>query len=178
MAHFNTAYRLTNKNEGGFILHKVSEDAGGWTFAGIAKNFHPDWEGWPLVFAGERNTKRIREMVQDFYREEYWKPTGGRFIRSQRIANRMYDFAVNAGWKTAVRYAQECAGVTVDGYAGPVTLNAINTMGERLFLALFKLLRVQHRLRSMERRKSQKKFIVGWLRRDLQGMKYLLSQSH
>ena len=178
MADFYEAFRKTNANEGGWKLHKVKGDAGGWTFAGIAHNFHSDWSGWKSVFAGERNTSRIRTLVQDFYREEYWKKVGGRFIRSQRIANRIYDFAVNAGWKKAVRYAQECAGVKVDGYAGPVTLNAINTMGERLFLALFKLLRVQHRLRSMERRGSQKKFIVGWLRRDLQGMKYLLSQSH
>lgn len=176
MADFITAFNKTHDNEGGYKLHKVKGDAGGWTFAGIAYNFHPEWPGWNAVFAGDRGP-RVKALVADFYRAEYWNRISGDKIVSQRKANRIYDFAVNAGWRTAARYAQRCAGAKEDGRIGPVSLDAINGIPARLFLALFKLLRVEHRLRSMERRKSQKKFIVGWLRRDLQGMKYLLNQS-
>ncbi len=177
MAEFITAFNKTHDNEGGYKLHRVKDDAGGWTFAGIAYNYHPDWPGWKAVFAGDRGPK-VKTLVADFYRAEYWNRISGDKIQSQRKADRIYDFAVNASWRTAARYAQRCAGVKEDGHIGPVSLDAINGMSDRLFLALFKLLRVEHRLRSVERRKSQKKFIVGWLRRDLQGMKYLLSQSH
>jgi len=176
MADFYIAFCKTHDNEGGYKLHKVKGDAGGWTFAGIAYNYHPGWSGWKAVFAGDRSS-RVKFLVAEFYRAQFWNRLSGDKIHSQHKANRIYDFAVNAGWQTAARYAQRCAGVKEDGRIGPVSIEAINGMSDRLFLALYKLLRVEHRLRSMERRTSQKKFIIGWLRRDLQGLKYLLNQS-
>lgn len=174
MAEFIHAFHQTHDNEGGYRLHKVPGDAGGWTFAGIARNFHPDWPGWARVFAGDRGPE-VRDMVRDFYRAHYWEKINGDRIESQPKADRIYDFAVNAGWRTAARYAQRCAAVTEDGVIGPVTLYELNSMSDQLFLALYKLCRVEHRLAAVKRRSSQRKFLVGWLRRDLQGLKELFN---
>ena len=37
------------KDEGGYVLHEVPGDTGGMTYAGIARNKNPQWNGWALV---------------------------------------------------------------------------------------------------------------------------------
>ena len=46
MGEFEQAFEKMIRNEGGYLLHKVSGDRGGQTYAGIARNFYPDWDGW------------------------------------------------------------------------------------------------------------------------------------
>jgi hypothetical protein len=36
-------------NEGGFKLIDIAADRGGQTYAGIARNFHPNWPGWHCI---------------------------------------------------------------------------------------------------------------------------------
>lgn len=48
MADFLQAYESMIRNEGGYTLHTVAGDRGGMTYAGIARNFHPNWPGWAL----------------------------------------------------------------------------------------------------------------------------------
>ena len=45
MADFQPAFEKMIRNEGGYTLHNVASDRGGQTFAGIARNFHPNWPG-------------------------------------------------------------------------------------------------------------------------------------
>ena len=49
MGEFEQAFEKMIRNEGGYLLHKVSGDRGGQTYAGIARNFYPDWDGWDLI---------------------------------------------------------------------------------------------------------------------------------
>ncbi|MDE2704033.1 MAG: hypothetical protein OXI35_03130 [Gemmatimonadota bacterium] len=41
-----TAFERTMRLEGGYLLHEVEGDAGGLTYAGIAKNRWPDLALW------------------------------------------------------------------------------------------------------------------------------------
>jgi lysozyme family protein len=47
MAHFKTAYALTMGHEG--IYSNNPKDRGGETYKGIARKFHPSWEGWKAI---------------------------------------------------------------------------------------------------------------------------------
>ncbi|MCX8017479.1 MAG: hypothetical protein N2690_06240, partial [Rhodocyclaceae bacterium] len=103
MADFLYAFERMIRNEGGYVLHKVPYDRGGMTYAGISRRNWPDWSGWRDIDAG-RDPEA--ETVRDFYRVNFWTPIQGDAIRSQSIAQTLFDFAVNAGVKTAVILAQ------------------------------------------------------------------------
>ena len=62
---FETAYDKMMVDEGGYILHTISGDTGGTTYAGIARNKNPQWAGWAFIDAKETPPT---ELVRDFYR--------------------------------------------------------------------------------------------------------------
>jgi len=93
MAAFLPAFEKMIDNEGGYTLHRVEGDRGGATYAGIARNFHPDWEGWPLLDAGAPDSQLIPHVAA-FYQQHFWERIRGDFIDSQRVAETLFDFAV------------------------------------------------------------------------------------
>ena len=125
MADFLQAFESMIRNEGGYKLHSVEGDRGGMTYAGIARNFHPNWPGWAAIDAGDIPDT---ELVRQFYRMNFWTPVRGDNINSQEVARNVFDFAVNAGVATSVRLAQIVVGATPDGKIGPKTLTALNAM--------------------------------------------------
>lgn len=141
MANFIEAYNKTAQNEGGY--RNVAWDLGGETYAGIARNYNPQWPGWTTIdalknnYAGGKipyNAKfhSLNQSVQSFYLQNYWNKIMGDAIKSQPIANLAYDFVVQSG--QAVRQIQEAINkvkpgtVTVDNQFGNQTLAAINTL--------------------------------------------------
>ncbi|WP_287373623.1 glycosyl hydrolase 108 family protein [Prosthecochloris sp.] len=170
MAEFQKAYLETIGDEGGFTLHNVSGDAGGDTFAGIAKNYHPEWSGWALVHAGKGQTEECREQVRAFYKSKYWDAMRGDEIEHQAVAETIYNFGMNSSIKKSLMYAQYCLDCEPDGEIGPITLGAINKMSREeieLFVSQHALMRIGHRLKRISQNRSQLKFIRGWLKRDL-----------
>lgn len=85
------------RNEGGYVLHKVSGDRGGQTYAGIARNFYPDWDGWDLIDRNDMDNIQLTHMVREFYRKNFWGKVKGDKISHQRIAETLFDFSLNAG---------------------------------------------------------------------------------
>ena len=171
MADFLKAYLETIGDEGGFMLHNVSGDAGGDTFAGIAKNYHPEWPGWALVHAGKGQTEECREQVRAFYKSKFWDDMRGDEIKHQAVAETIYNFGMNSSIKKSVMYAQYCLDCEPDGDLGPITLGEINKMLRReieLFVSQHALMRIGHRLKRISQNRSQVKFIRGWLKRDLE----------
>lgn len=147
MANFNISYELTKKEEGGYA--NIQGDNGGETMWGIARNFWgedkrlrqfwkeldfykdgmSDYKGTPKYYErlndlSNGNTLMVK-ISKDFYREEFWHKMKGEFIKSQKVANNLFDFFVNAG-KNAIKVAQRELGVTADGIFGPKSLEAIN----------------------------------------------------
>lgn len=182
MADFDPCYEKVIRLEGGYSLHETPGDRGGMTYAGVARNAWPKWEGWKKIDNNEYDGE-LTGMVMAFYRKEYWDRISGDRIESQQAAYQIYEFSVNAGIKAAVRVAQRVVGVTPDGILGPKTLAMINRVvkdekDERIFVitySLFKIFRyrdicLRDRRRKADRIASNEKFLCGWINRVQKGL--------
>lgn len=164
MADFIPSFERMIIHEGGYRLTNDPTDRGGQTYAGIARKRWPDWEGWRVIDAGEEPEA---EMVRQFYREYFWQPIQGDAIRSQAIAQTIFDFAVNAGVRTATILAQTVVGTTPDGKLGPKTLAALNDADEALFVARYALAKIARYAEIVRRDRTQQRFLLGWINRAL-----------
>jgi len=97
MADFDSAFDRTIQNEGGYRLVNIPADKGGQTYAGIARNYHPNGPGGRYIDAGDMQNLKLPALVRGFYRDEFWEKISGDGIASQMIAEAVFDFAVNAG---------------------------------------------------------------------------------
>lgn len=143
LVSFEESFAIVSKNEGGYANNPV--DRGGETYRGIARNFHPNWEGWVIVdFIKSRfgpipsnrlitqislqNSVIDTHMVPDFYANLWNKSRSGE-ISNQKLANLYFDFFIHSG--EAVRVVQRTlnsmgANLAEDNRIGPKTLAAIN----------------------------------------------------
>lgn len=170
MADFAPAFERMIRNEGGYRLIDVPADRGGQTYAGIARNFHPQWPGWRYIDAHDLQNLELSARVRDFYRAEFWDKVCGDSIPVQRVAESLFDFAVNAGAMTAVKLAQLVVGAVPDGRLGPVTLEKLNAVAEETFVLKYALAKVARYAEICKRDRSQDKFLLGWINRTLQGV--------
>lgn len=137
MAKFDPAYQRTCANEGGYSNRPA--DAGGETYRGISRRWHPEWDGWTLVdwwrtrsgFPGNLDRdSALQGMVKGFYMDNYWRGLGS--LTRQDIANEVFDTSVNCGVETASEFLQQAlnvldsAALSVDGDVGPATIAAAN----------------------------------------------------
>lgn len=164
MADFMEAYERMIRNEGGYTLHKVNGDKGGQTYAGIARARWPYWEGWRAIDAGQIPDT---ELVRDFYRANFWRPVQGDELVDQRVANSLFDFAVNAGVGVASKLAQIVVGVTPDGALGPRSIAALNAIDGELFRTAYALAKIARYRDIVTRDRGQQKFLLGWINRTL-----------
>jgi len=162
MADFNIAHRLTQKAEGGYANNP--NDKGGETYRGIARKRHPDWKGWRIVDMlriSEKNNFEnalarqplLNELVDKFYKAEFWDTLNLDTLQSQKIANELYDTGVNMGTGVAGEFLQRALNVynlngkkfsdlKVDGDLGPKTIATFNGLDERGKGVIYKLLNV------------------------------------
>ena len=153
MANFMHAIGGLLDREGGYV--KDRDDGGGETKYGISKLAYPH-----LDIAG-----LMKQDAIDIYHIDYWDALAcGSFV-SQRVANVVFDFGVNAGVKRSAKVLQQCLGVRVDGWIGPITIKAVNDMDGDTLAYKFSLKRVAYYTAIAARSKRQLKFLVGWLNR-------------
>jgi lysozyme family protein len=161
MANFNLAVEKTIKREGGSQYHCVNGDKGGATKYGISQRSYPLID---IENLSEFDAKRI-------YKKDYWNQIRGDDISSQKIAESLFDFAVNAGVKTSVRLAQIALDVDqADGIMGKMTIDIINNEKEDDFLRDFSLAKIARYAAICNKDKSQSKFLLGWINRTLEVM--------
>ena len=170
MSEFEQAFEKMIRNEGGYVLHLVSGDRGGQTYAGIARNFYPDWVGWNLIDRDDMENPQLTHMVREFYRENFWDKVQGDKITRRRVAETLFDFAVNAGVRTASKLAQLVVDATPDGIIGPKSLAKLNQADEEAFIAKYALAKMTRYAEICKRDPSQKKFLLGWINRTLEGL--------
>lgn len=114
---FETAFDRLIGHEGGYVNNP--HDPGGETNWGISKRSYP-----------ELNIKELtREQARDIYRRDFWNRIHADAL-FDGVAFQAFDFAINSGIETAVRYLQRALGVADDGVWGPVTMHAATEMGE------------------------------------------------
>lgn len=149
------------QSEGGYRLTNIPGDAGGQTYAGIARVPNPDWEGWALIDRGEAVPNA---MVAKFYKARFWDklhcddlPAG--------VDYAAYDFGVNAGTGQSAKFLQRAVGATADGAIGPATMALIKQADGDELLAKFTQLKKEFYEGIVARKPEQAKFIKGWLNR-------------
>jgi len=167
MADFLPAFETMLRNEGGYKLHTVKGDRGGMTYAGIARKMNPNGPGWNYLDAGRGPGAEGGRL---FYMESYWFPIQGNEITHQAVAQTLFDFAVNAGTKTAIKLAQVVVCTTPDGSLGNKTLAALNAYDPEKFLLAYTLAKIARYRDIVRRDRTQIKFLLGWLNRALEGV--------
>ncbi|MXV51281.1 hypothetical protein GS399_09900 [Pedobacter sp. HMF7647] len=142
MAEFENAYKITMTNEGGYANNKL--DKGGETYKGIARNFWPNWAGWPTIDRVKATSSNLNadldsndtleQLVHSFYKRNFWDTENLDNIRSQELANQAFDIAVNMGTSIAAKFLQKGYNAVhsetpllIDGGIGPITVEAVNS---------------------------------------------------
>lgn len=167
MAQFDPAFQKMITNEGGYKLINVSGDSGGQTYAGIARNFHSNWKGWSYIDSNDLSNPQLQQSVESFYKTNFWITIQADNINSQKIAESIFDFGVNAGAVLSAKLAQGIVGAGVDGKIGPKTLAILNSYDEEKFVLKFALAKVSRYAQICNNNKTQSKFLLGWLNRTL-----------
>ena len=139
MADFNISIKDTLVHEGintnmGYVNDPT--DRGGETIAGIARKFHPNDPIWALVDSAKKgnfpqNLKDIPgilDKIKDFYRANYWNKVHGDELKSQKIANILFDTAVLEGYTAAIKRAQGIVGETQNGIMTQELINKLNSL--------------------------------------------------
>lgn len=176
MAEFIKAFRKTIDKEGGYV--NDPDDPGGETYRGLSRKNWGKWEGWVIIDLMKRQPNfpasldvdsELQELVNDFYRINFWDKIQGDDIESQEVAESIFDFGVNAGVSTSVLLAQMIVGAKSDGVIGKNTLNALNGFNADYFLALFKIAKIARYASIVKKRPTSKKYFYGWVLRALEG---------
>ncbi len=164
MADFEPCFQEVIHDEGGFKLTNIKGDAGGLTYAGISRRFHPEWPGWELVDKGEQPPT---ELVRQLYRKKFWD-IALLDRMPQSIANDIFNFGVNADPRVSVKLAQTVVGVSPDGVVGPKTIEALSKVDPEIFKAYFCLAKIARYRDIVRKNPKQIKFLMGWINRSLE----------
>jgi lysozyme family protein len=112
-AAFGRALAFVLRWEGGEVHDPA--DPGGHTKYGISKRAHPEVDIATLTVG----------QAAEIYRTKYWALAGCADL-PWPVALGVFDMAVNAGVRTAVRCLQRAVGAVDDGVLGPATLKAVD----------------------------------------------------
>lgn len=135
-------------HEGGYV--NDPRDSGGETNWGISKRAYPTIDIKNLT----------KQTAKAIYYRDFWMPLQGDKLYDG-VAFQLFDFAVNSGVQTAIRYYQKALGVLDDGHFGPASLAAARSMSEAD--QIMRLLAV--RLKYMTKCKSWDAHGAGWANR-------------
>ena len=158
--NFDLAFDRLMKHEGGYVNDPT--DPGGETNWGISKRSYP----------AVNIAKLTREDAAAIYRRDFWQR-----IKADKlpdgVAYQLFDFAVNSGIDTSVRYLQRALCVADDGHWGPVSQAAADASTESDLIMLLNA----ERLDFMTRLKNWPDHGRGWARRIAGNLRYGASDS-
>lgn len=144
MANYSIAYNKVIKIEGGYV--NDPDDAGGETYMGISRKFNPNAKFWKVIDEIKSINKNItnKEMntilkknnsiigeIKNIYKNKYWDKLYLDNLNSQKIAEELFDTAVNMGVSVAIKILQNALKVKTDG---KMTNDLIKTVNERKFI--------------------------------------------
>lgn len=171
MANFKEAFDLVIIHEGGYVNDPL--DSGGETNLGITDKLDGKVDG--LIDIDNNGTGDVavsKLSIEDaaiIYRTKFWSPIKGDLINNQKVANSIFDFAVNAGVATSAKLAQRVVGVNDDGIIGTASIEAINSFDAELFIPLFTIAKVKRYIEICKKKETNKKFFFGWIDRTING---------
>jgi lysozyme family protein len=172
MSNYNEALTKLLENEG--VYDNDPTDSGGETVMGISRNNFPNLKLWVFVDALKTRTdfpdciswdKQILDLVNNFYRENFWDKIWGDKILDQDKAFSLFDFAVNTGVGTSLKIAQRALNLNDDGIMGAMTLSGVNNAFDGEFWAKFAVEKIKHYTIIVDKRPEKIKFYKGWIKR-------------
>ena len=117
MADFNIAFDKVVFHEGGYA--NDPDDRGGETYMGISRRAHPTLNIWYHIDKVTKKYTKVSDInnelkknnsltkeIKEIYRVNYWKPFDLDSYSSQRLANQIFDNAVNRGVSATKRMIQ------------------------------------------------------------------------
>lgn len=152
----------------GYVNDK--DDSGGETIYGIVRKFYPKLEIWKSLdnIKGVREKKSYQpteeEMNEIFkiYYLNYYKPCLANLFNDNELGLQVFDFAVNAGVKQAIKTLQKVLRISMDGICGRQTITTANV--KRGVLEAYKMARVDFYV-EISKKGNNKKFLQGWVNR-------------
>ena len=132
-------------------------DPGGETNWGISKRSYPDVDIKLLT----------RDQAKAIYKTDFWDKIGADKIPSI-ISYQLFDFAVNSGIETAVRYLQRALGVADDGHWGPISQAAVTNADEHFLVLVLSAERLDYMTRCSNWAYNSR----GWARRIATNLRY------
>jgi lysozyme family protein len=176
MANFNLAIPHILEHEGGYVNNK--RDPGGATKYGISLRYLQkrgdllgDFDGDGDVDADDI-AAMTRPMAVAVYESGFWLPNRLRDVKSQLLATKIFDMAVNMGSKQAWKLVQRSLtangqGCVDDGVVGPKTIAALNAL-EKVDYSVLVTLREKQKFfyaGILATRPELRVFELGWFRR-------------
>ena len=117
-ANFQAALAFTLSQEGGWSDDPT--DPGGATNQGITLATYRAYQHNSMLGVSDLQTMGANQR-DDIYKTGYWEPIAGDALPAG-VDLMVFDFAVNAGPRTASRCLQDVVGADQDGLIGPQTL--------------------------------------------------------
>jgi hypothetical protein len=155
--HYALSWHL--KHEG--LIANHPSDPGGFTYAGIARNVHANWEGWKYL----NKDKPIPEsMIVSFYDSLVWKPMMCDSV-PPAIAFYLFDTACLIGTPYTIYLLQRNLNIKPDGLVGPQTLQAIRNHNPKDLLSKLHTSRIAFHNKMVQKYPSLNVFYNGWVRR-------------
>lgn len=163
MADFEKAILIILKHEGGYVDHP--SDPGGATNRGITFGLFKQYAEQFNLNKTKEGLKQLTEgEAKEIYRRHFWDKMRGNEIKSQKIAEIVFDGYVNMG-KPALKLLQKQIGVAVDGIIGAGSIAVLNQASEVVVFQGYKEARIDYYLRLVERKPQLAVFKNGWLNR-------------
>ena len=165
---FQRFIKVILRHEGGFVNDPV--DPGGATKYGISiRLLSRLGELGDIDKDGDVDIHDIQAMTleaaSEIYHECFYKPLRIEEILDPSLAMQVFDFAVNAGSKTAVKILQESLKIKADGILGPKTLAEVNNYSTSTPLMVYRYARNDFYRNLAHQKPTLKKFLQGWLNR-------------
>jgi len=148
MMDFDASFEKLIGHEGSYVNHPA--DPGGETKYGISKRSYPMEDIAALTL----------DRAKDIYRHDFWAPAGCDAVPAP-IKFDLFDMAVNAGVRQAIKTLQHAVGAKEDGLLGGATLAACAAMSPDRVLMRFNA----KRLLLLTDLASWPAFGKGWTRR-------------
>lgn len=140
MADFTKAITKVLKKEGGYVNNPA--DKGGETYKGIARRFHKDAHMWVLIdkykneCGGINSTfkkkldadKLIDNDVKRIYKVNYWDKFKLDTVSNQKVAEQIFDDAVNRGVGAASKLCCTLFGLPVSSIPSTKLIQMLRTL--------------------------------------------------
>lgn len=141
MADFDKAFTKVIAKEGGYVNNP--NDKGGETYMGICRKNYPKNYMWTIIdnikLKVGKVVKKINELaksnaeltlqVKSIYRVNYWNKLNLNDVYSQKIAELVFDDAVNRGNVAAIKTMQKVVKMQQTGRMSKELLEKIKSYG-------------------------------------------------